>query len=80
VSSATSTLNSERGSSRLKKNSNFGWQWYTWRKALEWNVSPEEGEASYSKWEKNMAELLRSAAPDKAHITFGVELAGVRSP
>ena len=36
---------------------------------------PEEGEASHSKWEKNMAGLLRSAAPDKAHITFGVELA-----
>jgi hypothetical protein len=29
---------------------------------------------SHSKWEKNMAGLLRSAAPDEAHITFGVEL------
>ena len=46
-------------------------------KALEWNVSPEEGETSDSKWEKNMAGLLRSAVPDKAHITFGVELAAL---
>src|SRR5258708_26270058 len=36
-------------------------------KALEWNVSPEEGETSDSKWEKNMAGILRSAVAPKRH-------------
>src|SRR5260370_41179078 len=34
----------------------------------------EEGEVSHSKWEKNMAGLMRSAAPDEEHNTFGVGL------